>query len=115
MSRYSDEQNRVQKNTLIAQAKPLTPQELADFYKVSINTVYYWVSRPGFPSFKAGRHLRFYLDKVQRYFDELPASESRPCQIPRFSLNPKRSNCSLKTKDAGRGDPHKKEASHGNK
>jgi len=90
-------------------SKPLTSQELAIFYTVSINTVYFWVSRPAFPRIKVGRHLRFDLDKVQRYFDEQTISNDTTCQTPRIPVRPKPPKRSLKTRDASRVDLQKKE------
>ena len=90
--------------------KPMTPQELADFYSVSINSVYSWVSRPGFPSFKAGRRLRFNIDKVQHYFDELSEAERHPCHSSPLSLIRSSSVRSLKTRvNASRVDSKAKE------
>lgn len=95
--------------------KPLTPKELADFYSVSKNTVYFWVSRPAFPRIKVGRHLRFDLARVQHYFAEQTESEDLSCQTPRFSVQAKRSNRSLTTSvNASRVDPKKKGTEHGN-
>ena len=97
--------------------KPLTPNELADFYSVSINTVYFWVSRPDFPRIRVGKHLRFDLEKVQGYFDEQTGSGDHACHGPKFSVQTKRSNSSLTkwiTKDVGRVDPKQKGTGHGN-
>lgn len=94
--------------------KPLTPQELADFYSVSINTIYFWVSRSEFPKIKVGRHLRFDLDRVKQYFGEQSGSGEYTCQTPDFPLRRGRSNCSLKTKvNASRVDLPKREKKHG--
>lgn len=42
----------------------LTPLELSRTLKVSLHTIYYWVSRKEVPFFKVGKHLRFRLDDV---------------------------------------------------
>ena len=79
--------------------KPLTPSELAAFYTVSINTVYYWSSQSAFPKIKAGRHLRFDLGAVQRFFEEVGAIDDKYCQKSDLPLKAGRSKSSLKTKD----------------
>jgi hypothetical protein len=89
-------------------SRPITPQELAAFYSVSINTVYFWASRSSFPKIKVGRHLRFDLDKVRRHFDDLSGADGFTCQKPSFSVRPGRSIRSLKTRvNASRADPSK--------
>ncbi|MGK5084391.1 helix-turn-helix domain-containing protein [Bdellovibrionota bacterium FG-1] len=97
-------------------AKPLTPGELAEFFSVSINTVYCWVSRPNFPKIKVGRHLRFDLEKVRSYFDAQTEVETQACQSPVILVQTKRSRRSLKTRvNASRADPKWKGTEHGDK
>ena len=50
-------------------ASPLsTPNELAALLKVSVKTIYYWVSRNEIPFIRIGKHLRFHADDVLRSF-----------------------------------------------
>lgn len=48
----------------------LTIGELSQFLKISEATIYYWVSRRQIPYTKFGRHLRFRVEEVLRYFEE---------------------------------------------
>lgn len=48
----------------------LTVKELANYFKVSVGTVYYWANQRKIPVLKAGRHLRFSLGDVIESFDK---------------------------------------------
>ncbi len=48
----------------------LSIKETADFLKVPVKTIYYWVYRREIPHLKIGRHLRFEIQKVLTFFAE---------------------------------------------
>ncbi len=50
--------------------KLLTIQELANKLTVSVQTVYYWVSRGEIPVVKVGKHNRFIFSEVLNAFKE---------------------------------------------
>lgn len=47
----------------------LSIKEAAEFLKIPIKTIYYWVHRRKIPHLKIGRHLRFEADKVLAFFE----------------------------------------------
>jgi len=47
--------------------KLLSPQEAADFLKVSLGTLYVWSHENFIPKMKAGRLLRFDEDELSRW------------------------------------------------
>ena len=63
----------------------LTVRELAKDLKVSINTIYYWVSRNEIPYIKLGKHNRFYLKEVLEYFKNKTNFQDHS-QIPQSML-----------------------------
>ncbi|MBS1983137.1 MAG: helix-turn-helix domain-containing protein [Bdellovibrionales bacterium] len=79
----------------------LTPNELADALKVSVNTVYYWISRSEVPYIKVGRHLRFVLKNVLAYFEAQTSVERQEPKRAR-SLSALKSLGSLKSRGGGR-------------
>jgi excisionase family DNA binding protein len=86
----------------------MTPGEVASHLKVSVGTIYYWVSRREIPFIRVGRHLRFQLANVIESFalksdDSMFTCDLRSRQVSRHPLR------SLKTKDMNRADLHKKE------
>lgn len=49
----------------------LSPEELADYLKVPLATIYSWRSRGVGPlALKIGRHVRYRVDDVQEWLDE---------------------------------------------
>ena len=44
----------------------MTSQELADYFKVTMQTIYNW-RKEGVPSIKIGREYRYELDKVMEW------------------------------------------------
>lgn len=48
----------------------LTVEELAEKLSVSVQTIYYWVSRDEIPVIKVGRHNRFSFEEVMKGFRE---------------------------------------------
>jgi len=57
----------------------LTPQELADRFKVPLATVYRWNYLGTGPRFhKLGRHVRYSVGDVERWFTEQAAVTRQP-------------------------------------
>ena len=48
----------------------LNAKQIAEALSVSVDTIYYWVSRNEIPFLKVGRHLRFSLGAVLGFFEE---------------------------------------------
>jgi excisionase family DNA binding protein len=49
----------------------LSPQDLADFLRVPVTTVYDWrYKRKGPPASKVGRHVRYRRSDVEAWLDE---------------------------------------------
>ena len=49
----------------------MTTEDVAQFLRVPVNTIYAWRSRDvGPPAIKVGRHLRWRREDVQRWLDE---------------------------------------------
>ncbi len=50
------------------QTKLLSVEEIALVLNVSIDTIYYWISRQKIPFIQIGKHKRFSLDITLRFF-----------------------------------------------
>ncbi|MFC7382794.1 helix-turn-helix domain-containing protein [Sphaerisporangium rhizosphaerae] len=62
-------------NSALAGPRFLTPDEIADLFRVPLETVYQWRrKRTGPPGFRAGRHLRYDLTAVLAWV----AEQTRP-------------------------------------
>jgi excisionase family DNA binding protein len=49
----------------------LTPEDLADYLRLPIATIYHWRSGGhGPPAYRVGRHVRFALDDVEAWLRE---------------------------------------------
>ncbi len=59
----------------------LTIDQLAEALNVSKNTIYYWTHTKQIPYLKLGRHLRFNLEEVQKYFQERTVKHEPDCMI----------------------------------
>ena len=53
----------------------LTIQELSDYLKVPVSTLYKLVREGSIPSFKVGKHWRFHKDAIDRWSREGSQSE----------------------------------------
>jgi predicted DNA-binding transcriptional regulator AlpA len=50
----------------------MTPEQLSDFLQIPVSTLYRWrTERTGPPASKAGKHLRYRVDRVLAWLDEL--------------------------------------------
>lgn len=50
--------------------KMLSPDEVADFYSIPVQTLYEWRKKKyGPPARKVGKHLRYKADEVETWFD----------------------------------------------
>ena len=54
----------------------LTIQELSDYLKVPVSTLYKLVREGSIPSFKVGKHWRFHKDAVDRWIASEDGSQS---------------------------------------
>ena len=54
----------------------LTIQELSDYLKVSVSTLYKLVREGSIPSFKVGKHWRFHRDAIDRWISSRGGSPS---------------------------------------
>ena len=45
----------------------LTPQDLAEYLNISIETIYSWTSMKQIPYYKVGRLVRFDLDEIDKW------------------------------------------------
>lgn len=55
----------------------LTPKDLAKVLKVSLNTVYEYMHREGFPYFKVGKQYRIPRDKLLLWLDSVNGNDNR--------------------------------------
>ncbi|ARZ67227.1 DNA-binding protein [Streptomyces albireticuli] len=54
----------------------LTPEDIAEIFEVSRETVYQWRrKRTGPPGFRVGKHIRYDPTDVQRYIAERKAAD----------------------------------------
>lgn len=54
------------------ESKLLSPEDLAQFLQVPLQTIYGWrYQRKGPPAIKVGKHLRFRRADVEQWLDEL--------------------------------------------
>ena len=93
----------------------LTVDDVAQFLKVSPNTIYYWVSRREIPMLRIGKHLRFDKDQILTHF-RIKAEQSgkkHTCLPAVPLLHSRLQSRSLKT-DANLADSSKKGMSNGN-
>ena len=93
----------------------LTVDDVAQFLKVSPNTIYYWVSRSEIPMLRIGKHLRFDRDQILAHFRaKAEQSGKNPACLPaRSLLHSPAQSWSLKS-DANLADSSKKGISNGN-
>ncbi len=92
-----------------------TVEEIAQFLKVSVHTIYYWVSRREIPSLRVGKHLRFDRDQVLAHFLAVSQENRKaiPCLSTAQSVHSGHQSWSLKT-SANSADSSKKGIGNGN-
>ena len=86
----------------------VTAQELAESLKISIGTIYYWVSRNEVPFIKMGRHLRFNISEVLEDFKTKTREARFTCNDSLLGVSSNLQS-SLKIRDATHADLQKKE------
>ena len=86
-----------------------TPTEIAQHLQVPLATVYYWVHRKEIPFIKVGRHLRFEIEKVNKFFSDKTLLSQRSCLNSTLNINNQPLVSSLKTNESGQVDLQRKE------
>ena len=71
-------------------------KEIAKVLKVSDYTIYYWVGRHEIPFIRVGRHLRFIVDDVLKFFLKKTEERKPDCFRREEALNNNSQHCSLK-------------------
>ena len=70
-------------------------KEIAQVLKVSDYTIYYWVGRNEIPFVRVGRHLRFIVDDVLKFFLRRTEERKPNCHRRDRGLNNNSQRCSL--------------------
>lgn len=60
---------------------------LSEILNVSESTIYYWVERNEIPFLKVGKHLRFIVDDVLRFYAEKTLQSKADCHRDRGRVN----------------------------